>query len=154
MIRGIFRSIVGLIFGLLAMLALMPALAAFTQDDTASATGGIAWLVVLAGGALGFFARTIRKAFGRGFLFAGLAVLALPLSTMLLSGRVTRDMVSGAEAGAEGATAVGSGIAAVMMTGASAVIGLFLGGILIIIGLVLVLGGRREVVIVREGGSA
>jgi Ca2+/H+ antiporter len=36
------------------------------------------------------------------------------------------------------------------MTGAAAFIGFFLGAILLIIGLVLVLGGRREVVIVER----
>lgn len=74
-------------------------------------------------------------------------MFVLPLSMMLLSGRVTSDMVQSAEAGSETSTAVGAGIAGVFMTGVAGIVGFFVGAILLIIGLILALGGRREVVV-------
>lgn len=145
-LKAIFRIIVGALFGLLSGIALAPAIAAFSNGQ-----GSNAWvvLVVLAAGAvLGFFAPTVRRAFGRGFLLAGVSVFALPLSVMMLSGRVASDMM--AETSSSGATMVGAGLAGTMMTGAAGFIGFFFGTILIVIGLVLVLGGRREVVVVER----
>jgi len=80
----------------------------------------------------------------------GASVFALPLSMMLLAGRVSGDMVSNADQTNKAAAAIGSGIAGVMMTGVASFIGFFFGPILLIIGLVLALGGRREVVVVQQ----
>lgn len=143
---GIIRFIVGGIFGVASALALSPAVAAF--NDTQGGSVWVFWVVIAIGALLGTFAPSIRRAFGRGFLLLGVSVLALPLSTMLLSGRVAGNMAS--ESGNDAATLVGAGIAGTMMTGAAAFIGFFLGAIFIIIGLVLALGGRREVVVVER----
>ena len=148
-IKGLFRLIVGAVFGLVAGMALSPAIGAFANAKD----GGTAWvlLVVIAIGALlGVFAPTIRRAFGRGFLLAGVAVLALPLSAMLLSGRVLSEMSP--ELQGNSAKMAGAGIGAALMTGAAGFVGFFLGAILIIVGLVIALGGRRQVVMVTPDG--
>lgn len=89
----------------------------------------------------------MRRAFGRGFLSLGTASFLLPISTMLLSGRVMGEMV---DASNDAATAVGATIGSGLMTGMSAFIGFFLGVVFLVLGLVLVLGGRREVVVVEK----
>ncbi|MBN7777742.1 hypothetical protein JYP49_14165 [Nitratireductor aquimarinus] len=146
-VKAIIRTIVGLIFGAVSALALVPAFAAFSNADGTPSSAIIPLIVIVGGGALGFFAPSIRRAFGRGFLIAGLCILALPISTMMLSGRVSSDMIERAEEGTEAGTAIGSGLAGMALTGMSAFVGLFLGAIFIIIGLVLALGGRREVIV-------
>ena len=148
--KAIFQFIVGALFGLLSGMALIPALAAFSDGQ-----GNTAWVVFVVAGVgalLGVFAPTIRRAFGRGFLLLGASVFALPLSVMMLSGRVASDMA--AESANQGATMVGAGIAGTMMTGAAGFIGFFFGTILLIIGLVLALGGRREVYVVERAAPA
>jgi hypothetical protein len=149
-VSAFFRAVVGLIFGFLAGVALIPALAAFSDGQ-----GNTAWIVFVVaglGGLLGFFAPTVRRAFGRGFLLTGVAVFVLPLSMMMLSGRVANQMM--AEEGANGATALGAGIAGTMATGLAGFVGFFFGAVLLIIGLVLSLGGRREVYVVERPAPA
>lgn len=146
-IRAIFRTLVGIVFGIGAAIVLIPALAAFNRPDSTDASSMGMVAVVLFSAALALFAPTLRRAFGRGFLLVGVAFLALPFSTMALSGRVANDMVSAAAPHDQTLAAVGTGIAGVMMTGAAGFIGIFGGAIFIIIGLVLALGGRREVVV-------
>lgn len=140
-----------LIFSLLTFLALSPLAAALADKGTAAPVVlllvlAVVWLIV-------FSAPTIRRAWGRGALVAGAAFLALPLSTAVLSGRAAQEVTARAEAGTEAATAVGATIGAGLMVGASVLVGLVLGAILLILGLVLVLGGRREVIVLREGGG-
>lgn len=152
-LRSFFRSLIGLVFGLLATFALAPALAAL--DTGSDGTFSMIAVLVIAGGSavLGFFAPTIRRAFGRGFLVTGVALLALPLSTMLLTGRVASEMVTNASADDQIFAAAGAGIAGAAMTGAATFIGLIAGLIFVIIGLVLALGGRREVIVVNGRGQ-
>ena len=144
---GFLRLLVGLVFGALAALALAPAIAALMSEANDSA-GYVAFAVVALVALACLFAPSMRRAFGRGFLMLGACVLALPLSTLLLSGRAASEV--SAASGNEAAAIVGAGLAATMMTGAAAFIGFFLGAILLIIGLVLALGGRREVVVVER----
>lgn len=145
-VAAAFRTLIGAIFGIFAALALSPAMAAFSP----SPDGGSAYVlgVLIVGAALGLFAPNIRRAFGRGFLLLGVSFIALPISTMMLSGRVASDMVSNADAQSQGMTALGAGVAGIALTGAATFIGLIAGTILIIIGLVLALGGRREVIVI------
>lgn len=147
--KAFLRIVIGAAFGIIAALALVPALAAITSKDSGPASA-LAFLAPVAIGALlGAFAPTVRRSFGRGFLLSGVCILALPLSAMLLSGRAAHDVVSSAQGASQAAaTAVGAGIAGAAITGIAAFIGLFLGAIFIIIGLVLALGGRREVVVI------
>lgn len=148
-IKAAFRIIIGVIFGVGSAVALIPAFAAFTSDSD-KATPVIMLVLVLLCGTLGFFAPTVRRAFGRGFLLLGSSVFALPISVFLLSARAASEVISAAEAGAEAATTIGAGIGGIAMTGLATFVGLILGAILLIIGLVLSLGGRREVIIVEQ----
>lgn len=148
-VSALFRIIVGVVFGVVAAMALSPAAAAFNVGPDSNAPV-IMLIAVALSAVLAFFAPTIRRAFGRGFLLAGISFIALPISMMLLSGRVASDMVTAADANSQGATAVGAGIAGIAMTGAATFIGLIVGAIFIVIGLVLALGGRREVIIVES----
>lgn len=146
-VSALTRIVVGVIFGIVAAMALSPAAAAFNTNSESSASmimlAAVGLSVILA-----FFAPTIRRAFGRGFLLAGTAFIALPISMMLLSGRVANEMISAADSGEQGTTAMGAGIAGFAMTGVATFVGLIVGAIFVIIGLVLALGGRREVIIV------
>lgn len=144
--KALVRIVVGAVFGVISMLALIPAFAAFSAQNS----GAYMWIVVLISAVFGFFAPTIRRAFGRGFLLAGICFVALPISTMLLSGRVAHDAVSAASPENQAGAVVGAGLAGVAMTGVSAFIGIILGAIFLITGLILALGGRREVIIVRS----
>lgn len=146
--RIIFSVVIGVIFGIGSGLALIPATAAFNSGADTTSSTVLTFVVIAIGALLGLFAPTIRRAFGRGFLLLGTAIFALPLSVLLLSGRVASDMVASSDN--QAATAIGAGIAGTLMTGASAFIGFFLGAIFIVIGLVLALGGRREVIIARQ----
>lgn len=147
-VNTVIRTVVGILFGALASIVLSPAMAAF--DDGSGSNAWWFYVVVAIGGILGFFAPTLRRAFGRGFLVLGSSCLFLPLSAMLLSGKVTSDMVSSAQ-GDQAATMIGAGIGAAIVTGAASFLGLLFGSIFMITGLVLSLGGRREVIVVREG---
>lgn len=147
-IKGLLRAVIGVLFGICAALALSPAFAAFASDG--GTTGPLIMIVfIVLSGVLGVFAPSIRRAFGRGFLLLGACVFALPISTLLLSGRAASDVVNAAEEGAEAATVVGAGLAGVAVTGVATFVGLIVGAILLLIGLVLTLGGRREVVVVN-----
>ena len=156
-LRAVFRSLIGALFGAAAVVALTPAFAAFTSDgDTVTPIIMLSLLALCV--VLSFLAPTIRRAFGRGFLVLGASVFALPVSALLLSGRAGSEVVDATEAGTEGFAAVGTGLAGVAVTGVATFIGLIVGTILLIIGLVLSLGGRREVVVVetrsrREPGA-
>jgi hypothetical protein len=52
--------------------------------------------------------------------------------------------------GDQTATVIGAGLEAALMTGAGTFIGLIFGTIFTILGLVLALGGRREVIVVTK----
>ncbi|QEP30302.1 hypothetical protein [Pukyongiella litopenaei] len=148
-IKASFRGLVGVLFGVGSAIALTPAFAAFTTDQD-TITPVIMMSLVLLCGVLCFFAPTIRRAFGRGFLMLGASVFALPISAFLLSGRAASEVVSTAEEGSEAFAAVGAGLAGVAVTGLATFVGVIIGAILLLIGLILSLGGRREVIIVER----
>jgi hypothetical protein len=154
-VSGIFRLIIGAVFGLGCYIALAPALAAMMSAASSQAIGIVTIVFVVVGAIIGLLARSIRRAFGWGFLELALCTLGLPLSTMLLAGKVANDMTTAAASGDKGTTLIGSGLAGGLMTGAAAIVGFFLGAIFLIIALVLLLGGRREVILVdRASGAA
>lgn len=148
-VRGIFRTLIGILFGIGSALALTPAFAAFTNDQDRIAPIIMIALIPTCG-AICLFAPTIRRALGRGFLMLGASVFLLPISAFLLSGRAASGVMNNAEAGDEALAAVGAGLAGVAVTGIATFIGIVLGSILLLIGLILSLGGRREVVLVEE----
>jgi hypothetical protein len=149
MISGVFRTVIGLFFGILCALVLSPAFAAFNSKE--SSVFLIASLIIVLGvAALGLFAPSIRRTFGRGFLLLGVCFFALPFSTMLLSGRAASEVVAASSQGDQAATAVGAGVGAVLMTGVGTFLGVTFGIIFLVLGLVLALGGRREVIVVSK----
>lgn len=149
----IFRAIIGLIFGVVSAITLSPALAAFVDTDSGSNQPPIylAYVIVAIMVLLAIMAPTIRRTFGRGFLLLSVCLFFLPISTLLVSGRAANDVMTTSAAEDEAAAAIGAGIGAMALTGAATFFGLILGGICLIIGLILALGGRREVVVVKEG---
>lgn len=146
---AVVKFLVGAIFGALCLAVLSPALAAFHNGGSAfpSIAMGVVVLGVIA---LSLFAPTIRRALGRGFLALGVCFLFLPISATMLSGRAAHEVISNSASSDQGIAAVGAGAAAVAVTGAATFIGLIFGAILVIVGLVLALGGRREVIIVER----
>ena len=148
-IKASFRILVGAVFGVGSAIALTPAFAAFTTGQD-TITPIIMMSLVLLCGVLCFFAPTIRRALGRGFLVLGMSIFALPISAFLLSGRAASEVVSTAEEGSKAFAVVGAGLAGVAVTGVATFVGVIIGTILLLIGLILNLGGRREVIIIEE----
>lgn len=144
--RFISKLLATVIFGILAFVAASPLAAAVISPDSSPI---VLLVVLLAMALLCFLAPTARRAWGRGSLVVGALMLALPFTVGALSGVTANELVSNAAAADQGAAAVGATLGAGLMVGASAFVGLFAGAIFIILGLVLVLGGRREVVIVQ-----
>jgi hypothetical protein len=148
-IQPIISFLIGVAFGFASALALVPAFAAFLPSS--GEANGAAWgllAVIIGSGLLAAFAPTIRRAFGRGFLLLGACLWALPVSTFLLSGRAASEVVMATDADSQVFAALGAGVAGVAFTGVATFFGLILGSIAVIAGLVLCLGGRREVVVV------
>lgn len=143
---GFFRTLVGAVFGIGAGLALSPLLASFSEGSGAIGLP----ILILAGIILGIYAPTMRRAFGRGFLLVGACVFLLPVSALILSGVAMNETVSAATDADKGLAVIGSGVAGGLFTGLASMVGFFFGGILLLIGLVLSLGGRREVVVVER----
>lgn len=145
-VKAAFRLFIGAIFGIASALVLSPAIAAFGGQEPGEGVAWVLWVFIVASMALAFFAPTIRRAFGRGFLTLGAATFALPISVLMLTGRVANDAMAMAVTESERAgTAIGAGIGGAFMAGAAGFVGFFLGTVFLIIGLVLSLGGRREV---------
>lgn len=152
MISAIFRTILGAVFGVICALVLSPALAAFQTKDS-SAPAIVTFIIVAGVAALGFFAPTIRRAFGRGFLLLGISFFALPVSSLLLAGRAASEVVTASGQGdqvADAGAVIGAGLGAALITGAGTFFGVIFGFIFTILGLVLALGGRREVIVVPK----
>jgi hypothetical protein len=136
---------VGSIFVARFIVALSPLLAAVVGDKPIG-TAVVMGLVVL----LIAFSANVRRAFGRGFLCLGAAVFALPLSTMILSGVVTSESISIAADADKTMAGFGGVVAGGLITGVAGFIGFFFGSILLLIGLILALGGRRKVIVVMS----
>lgn len=144
---GLLRTIFGAVFGVLCLVVLMPALAAINSEGS-GVMPALAWALVGVMAFIGWAAPTVRRTFGRGFLALGVCFLFLPFSALLLSGRTAHEVVT---ASADQASAViGAGLAGAVVTGAATFIGLIMGAIFVILGLVLALGGRREVIVVNR----
>ncbi|MCW5738147.1 MAG: hypothetical protein KIS73_28760 [Enhydrobacter sp.] len=94
-----------------------------SQRGVWAAAIGFAVMAVLA-----LTAKRGRHAWGRGFLICGLLCFALPVASVIFSGVVAVDHVSGARSdAAKAGAAVGSALAGTAMTIVSSVVGLFLG---------------------------
>jgi hypothetical protein len=165
---AIIRAIFGIIFGVICVVVLMPGLAYFqtslshktgilalaespslsTYQSVSSDPSMILALVIVAAvAALSLLASNIRRAMGRGFLFLAISFFAIPLSLMVLTGRLSDEMMGAAAAGEQ---AVLNSIAAIVVTGLFTPFAIFFGAIFTVIGLILALGGRRKVVVVSK----
>lgn len=145
-LRYIAQLAIGVFFAFLASFALTPFFASFSGGTGAKyvlVTGVFVAVIIT-------LAPNIRRCFGRGFLFVGAAVFLLPLSTFILSGVALNETVTAAAEADKGLAVVGGVAAGGLVTGVATFFGLIFGSVLLIIGLVLSLGGRREVVVVRE----
>lgn len=149
MILGFLRLVIGAIFGAICVIALLPGIAAFHNDES-GITAVITLAVIALVAVLTTFAPSIRRAFGRGFLALGSCLLFLPISAVLLSGRAASETISTTAADDQVWAAAGAGIAGIAITGAATFFGLILGSIFVLIGLILALGGRREVIVVER----
>lgn len=151
-VSAFFRLLIGAVFGFGCFIVLSPALAALL-GSVPNASALVLAALVLVGALVGLFSRSIRRAFGWSFLALALSVVALPLSTMLLAGRVAVEASNAAEASERSATVVGAGIAGTLLTGGAAIIGFFLGAIFLVVALILLLGGRRQVILVDRASG-
>lgn len=146
-IRMIVGGMIGLFFGAGAALAVSPGLAGFwVRNDEIG--GLILILLIAAGGLLGFFAPTIRRAFGRSLILLGLSVAFLPISGMLLAGRFPAEVTDVAST-SSAYVLVGAGLAGVAVNSVASILGMLFGAILMGAGVVLCLGGRREGLVAR-----
>ena len=143
--RYFFQFIVGVVFGGLSSLALTPMLAPLGPETAAQYVYVICAVIVL----IVTVAPNIRRAFGRGFLAFGVAMFLLPISTMVLTGTVTSEGIDQAAEGSKTSTAVAGALVGTVATGIAGFVGFFVGSASLIIGLILSLGGRREVVVVN-----
>ncbi|MDH6269157.1 hypothetical protein M2360_004583 [Rhizobium sp. SG_E_25_P2] len=142
-VKAAVRFLAGLFFGALTAFALAPAVAAFSASD-ADPSPLLVPAIVLVSAILCTLAPTIRKAFGRGFLIAGVSFFSLPVSTILLTGQALLDVIIPGEAAASGEAALLTGVAGLAVSGFVTLVSLIAGAIFVIIGLVLILGGRRR----------
>lgn len=150
-VRFVLKFIVGLVFGTATALVLSPAFASFTPVEPEDQ--GLSYfvlIVILAIALLCALAPNARRCFGRGFLAMGAAFVLLPISALMLSGTVGSQIIAEAGEEAAAATAIGAGAGAALVTAAASFFGFILGGLSLIIGLILSLGGQREVVIINR----
>ena len=144
--RIISKVIAAILMASIAFLAVSPLAAAFVTGGNSNIVFGVVFLAVLAACLL---APTGRRAWGRGALLCGFLFLALPISVLVLSGTVSNELIK-SSSDTSGAEAAGAIIGSGLMVGASAFFGFIIGGIFVITGLVLVLGGTRDVRIVEK----
>lgn len=140
-LRMAFQTVIGGIFGLAVYLITGPLI---IGADLVAA--GWPMAIIIGGCAiLVGWAPTLRRAFGRSFLAVGTAFMLLPFGAFFLSRAAYNDTVGTAP---DAAAMLGAGAAGALVTGLGTVVGLILGSLFLIIGLILSLGGRREVVVV------
>lgn len=138
------------VFLILTFLALSP-LGAGLGDSTGMtvALGGAGVVALIA-----LLAPTGRRAWGRGFLLNGAIFLAMPLLVLPLLGNAFSETVGSLEVSAsqadQAAASIGAGAGVALAFGAFSFFGIILGIIFLVLGAVLALGGRREVIIIQK----
>ena len=152
-IRIIFQFIFSLAFAVACWLALSPFFAAVLKNSD-SIFEKLSYLAAALVALLVTSAPTFRRSLGRGFLLLSVCLFLLPVSTTFLSVEVGADMVENIDPDDDveyAATVAGAAIGGTAVALVSGFFGFFLGTVTFILGLVLSLGGRREVVIVERG---
>lgn len=146
--RFVSKTLAVLVMGAIAVLAVSPLAGALGQSGNSTAIFvtvlGIVAIVAI-------FAKSGRRAWGWGALINAMLFIALPVSTLLLSGAVANEMITEASGSdTTVATAVGATVGSGLLVGASAFFGFIFGAIFVVLGLVLTLGGAQEVVVVDK----
>lgn len=149
--RFLVRLALAIAFAIAIAIPLSPAIAALASPDAMQIAVNV---ILLFAAMIIAFAPTVRRVFGRGFLLLGCAFLLLPLSAMVLSTSAVNDVVSATAIEDQGLAFVGAGAAGLLMTSIAGFVGFFAGGIFVVLGLVLALGGQREVIVVHQGNNA
>ncbi len=147
--RFLSKLVAAIVFIIVGFLALTP-LGAGLGENSGMAVAAIGAILI---GLAAVLAPTGRRAWGRGFLLNGVLFVAMPLLVLPLLGSAYTETVNNTAANSgsaeQAATEAGAAVGAALMFGAFSFVGLILGEIFVILGLVLVLGGRREVIVVE-----
>ena len=146
----LFSKILAMVFFLIVSFLILSPLGAGLGDAGLPVIIGGAALIAL----VCLFAPTGRRAWGRGFLLYGILFIAMPLLVLPLLGRAYSETTAAAALTSTSeletaASDLGAGMGAALAFGAATFIGLIVGIIFVILGLVLVLGGRREVLVIQ-----
>ena len=150
--RLVFQIVLSVPFALASVIALIPFFAALREQigDRAEtySYGAAAFVAIII-----IIAPTIRRCLGRGFILLAVCLFLLPVSTTFLSVEVSSQQIAEADQTDDlevAAAYIGTGIVTTASALVTGFFGFFLGAVSLIIGLVLSLGGRREVVIVDD----
>lgn len=143
--KAIAKGFIGLVLGIASAYVLSPGIVWMGQSWGGASL--IFYSIIVTGVILGLFAPTVRRAFGRGFLIVGVSLFALPLTVGMLTAQAASEVIA-ASSDSPATAIIGAGGGAALFTGLATFVGLILGSIFTIAGLVLALGGRREVVLV------
>ena len=151
-IRLIFKFILGIIFASLSWIALSPffaSLAASGSQETFEIFTYVISLIVIVFVTLG---SSVRRSFGRGFLLTGICFFLLPISTTFLSVEAAGEVINNVSDGdqIDAATVAGAALGGGLVVLIGGFFGFFLGTIFLIVGLIFLLGGRKEVIIVEN----
>ena len=148
--RILSKIIPAIFFLILSSIVLSPLGAGLGESGAVVVIGGAAIVALIC-----LFAPTGRRAWGRGFLLDGLFLIAMPLLVIPLISKAYSETTAAAALTAtneldNAAAELGAGLGSALVFGAASFIGILVGGILVILGLVMVLGGRREVIVVNQ----
>jgi hypothetical protein len=148
--RTVSKILAGVVFFVLGALAISPLGSGLGEVGVFVVVGGATMITLIC-----VMAPTGRRAWGRGLLLNGSLLIAMPLLIIPLLGQTFFDTTSEVTLSSASnlevaATSVGAGLGAAVVFGAATFLGTLSGLIFLLFGLVLVLGGRREVIVVSE----
>lgn len=146
------RLVIGALAGLGSFLLLIPGFSALFMGEQPALVLGCGLFMVALGAAAGGYSGSIRRTAGWTCVALGLGTLSLPLTTMLLSGRLVAQQASSATAAGDSATMLGAGLGASLATGVAAIVGLFFGAILLVAAVAL-LRGRRDAILASPAAA-
>ena len=153
--RIVFQLALSLPFAFTSVIALVPFFASLKEQigDRAAiySYGAAAFIAIIV-----FVAPTIRRCLGRGFIMVAVSLFLLQVTTTFVTIEVSSQQIAEANETDEievAATYVGTGIVATGATLVTGFFGFFFGSVCLILGVVLLLGARREVVSVDNVGK-
>ena len=144
------KLVAAIVFLIFTFLALSPLGAGLGETAGMTVALGGAALVAL----IVLVAPTGRRAWGRGFLLNGAIFMAMPLLVLPLLGNAFSETVGSIDVNAsqadQAAASIGAGAGVALAFGAFSFFGIILGVIFLVLGAVLALGGRREVIVIQK----